>query len=34
MIDYERLKRKDPIQFYTEITLYEDELADNGCAQV
>ena len=33
-IDYERLKRKDPIQFYNQLTLYEDELADNGCAQV
>ncbi|KAL3112984.1 hypothetical protein niasHT_013449 [Heterodera trifolii] len=33
-IDYERLKRRDPIHFYEQITLYEDELADNGCAQM
>lgn len=33
-IDYERLKRKDPIQFYSQMALYEDELADNGCAQM
>uniref|UniRef100_A0A914HIQ1 TIP41-like protein n=1 Tax=Globodera rostochiensis TaxID=31243 RepID=A0A914HIQ1_GLORO len=33
-IDYERLKRRDPIEFYEQITLYEDELADNGCAQM
>ncbi|KAF7632641.1 hypothetical protein Mgra_00007946 [Meloidogyne graminicola] len=33
-INYERLKRKDPIQFYSQIILYEDELADNGCAQM
>lgn len=33
-INYERLKRKDPIQFYSQLTLYEDELADNGCAQM
>ena len=33
-INYEKLKRKDPIQFYSQIALYEDELADNGCAQV
>ncbi|CAK5072881.1 unnamed protein product [Meloidogyne enterolobii] len=32
-INYEKLKRKDPIQFYSQIALYEDELADNGCAQ-
>uniref|UniRef100_A0A915MPP4 TIP41-like protein n=1 Tax=Meloidogyne javanica TaxID=6303 RepID=A0A915MPP4_MELJA len=33
-INYEKLKRKDPIQFYSQIALYEDELADNGCAQM
>jgi len=33
-IDYEQLKRQDPILFYSSLTLYEDELADNGCAQV
>ncbi|KAI8846142.1 TIP41-like family-domain-containing protein [Chytridium lagenaria] len=29
-IDVERLKRPDPILFYEENVLYEDELADNG----
>ena len=33
-IDYELLKRPDPILFYDELTLYEDELADNGAAQL
>ncbi|CAG0898194.1 unnamed protein product [Darwinula stevensoni] len=31
-IDMEKLKLKEPILFYDEIHLYEDELADNGCA--
>ncbi|KAJ3163694.1 hypothetical protein HDU86_000288 [Geranomyces michiganensis] len=31
-IDFERLKRPDPILFYDELVLYEDELADNGTA--
>ena len=31
-IDIERLKRPDPILFYDEMVLYEDELADNGCS--
>eukprot|EP00127_Corallochytrium_limacisporum_P005623 Clim_evm2s210 gene=Clim_evmTU2s210 len=29
-IDFEALKRPDPILFYAEIPLYEDELADSG----
>lgn len=33
-IDFERLKQRDAILFYSEMTLYEDELADNGCSQV
>jgi type 2A phosphatase activator TIP41 len=33
-VNFERLKQPDPIVFYDEICLYEDELADNGCAQV
>ncbi|KND01141.1 uncharacterized protein SPPG_04232, partial [Spizellomyces punctatus DAOM BR117] len=32
LIDIERLKRPDPIMFYDELILYEDELADNGTA--
>ncbi|KAJ3001101.1 hypothetical protein HKX48_003057, partial [Thoreauomyces humboldtii] len=32
IIDVERLKRPDPILFYDELVLYEDELADNGTA--
>lgn len=34
MIDLERLKRQEPIGFYAQVTLYEDELADHGTAQV
>jgi len=33
-IDLERLKIREPILFYQELTLYEDELADNGCSQL
>uniref|UniRef100_A0A158Q626 TIP41-like protein n=1 Tax=Dracunculus medinensis TaxID=318479 RepID=A0A158Q626_DRAME len=33
-IDVEKLKRRDPIVFYSHLTLYEDELADHGCAQM
>uniref|UniRef100_A0A7E4V5V3 TIP41-like protein n=1 Tax=Panagrellus redivivus TaxID=6233 RepID=A0A7E4V5V3_PANRE len=33
-IDFEKLKRRDPIQFYSEVVLYEDELADHGCAHM
>lgn len=33
-INYEKLKRRDPIVFYAQMTLYEDELADHGCSQV
>eukprot|EP00128_Syssomonas_multiformis_P016946 Colp12_sorted_trinity150504_noHs@4177 len=31
-IDIERLKRPDPIVFFDEVPLFEDELADNGSA--
>jgi len=31
-IDIEQLKRPDPILFYDENILFEDELADNGTA--
>lgn len=31
-IDMEKLKQKEKILFYDEIHLYEDELADHGCA--
>ncbi|KAI7897882.1 TIP41-like family-domain-containing protein [Cokeromyces recurvatus] len=34
LIDLERLKRQDPILFYDENILYEDELADNGTAML
>ena len=33
-IDMEKLKRRDPIFFYTQLTMYEDELADHGCSLV
>lgn len=33
-IDLERLKRREPIEFYAQVTLYEDELADHGTAQM
>lgn len=33
-IDMEKLKQQDEIGFYAQITLYEDELADHGCAEV
>lgn len=33
-INYELLKRNDPIMFYDELTLYEDELHDNGLASL
>lgn len=32
-IDYERLKQREPILFFKEIILYEDELHDNGIAK-
>lgn len=32
MIDLEVLKKKEKIYFYEDIILFEDELADNGCA--
>lgn len=31
-IPFELLKRPDPIHFFDDVTLYEDELADNGIA--
>ncbi|KAI9486988.1 MAG: TIP41-like family-domain-containing protein [Benjaminiella poitrasii] len=34
LIDMERLKRQEPILFYNENILYEDELADNGTAML
>uniref|UniRef100_A0A914W1P1 TIP41-like protein n=1 Tax=Plectus sambesii TaxID=2011161 RepID=A0A914W1P1_9BILA len=33
-IDMEKLKRREPIQFYSQLTLFEDELADHGCASL
>lgn len=33
-IDIEMLKRPDPIHFYETIPLFEDELGDNGAAQL
>jgi len=33
-IDMEKLKRPDPILFYQDIVLYEDELADNGQSMI
>ena len=33
-IDFEKLKQPDPLLFYETVPLYEDELADNGCAEV
>lgn len=31
-IDYEQLKKQERIEFYDDIILFEDELADNGTA--
>ena len=33
-IDMEKLKQKEAILFFDEIHLYEDELADHGCASL
>ena len=33
-LDLEKLKRQEPILFYDELTLYEDELADNGISML
>ncbi|XGW28289.1 hypothetical protein V3C99_008247 [Haemonchus contortus] len=33
-VDMERLKRQEPIGFYSQVTLYEDELADHGTSQL
>ena len=30
----EKLKMSEPILFYDEVILYEDELADNGCGML
>ena len=31
-IDMEKLKQREKIMFYEDILLFEDELADHGCA--
>jgi type 2A phosphatase activator TIP41 len=33
-IDYEKLKVKEPILFFDDIILYEDELDDNGVSKL
>lgn len=33
-LDLEKLKRQEAILFYDELTLYEDELADNGTSNL
>lgn len=33
-LDIELLKRQEPILFYDEVILFEDELADNGSSQL
>lgn len=33
-IDRDTLMRRDPINFFTKLVLYEDELADNGVSEV
>lgn len=33
-IDIENLKRRERILFFDEVVLFEDELADNGCAKL
>uniref|UniRef100_A0A0R3S3R2 TIP41-like protein n=1 Tax=Elaeophora elaphi TaxID=1147741 RepID=A0A0R3S3R2_9BILA len=33
-ISIEKLKRRDPISFYSQLTLYEDELADHGSSEM
>ena len=33
-IDMEKLKQKEKILFFDELHLYEDELADHGCASL
>jgi len=33
-IDIEKLKKPDPILFYQDLILYEDELADNGQSMI
>lgn len=33
-IDIEKLKRQEPILFYDDVILFEDELGDNGTSQL
>lgn len=33
-INFEKLKLREPILFYSEMTLYEDELSDYGCSRM
>jgi type 2A phosphatase activator TIP41 len=33
-LNMELLKRPDPILFYESLSLYEDELGDNGCSEL
>ena len=33
-IDYKKLRQPDPINFFQTMTLYEDELADNGISML
>ncbi len=33
-IDYEKLKRRENINFFDDLILYEDELDDNGCSKL
>ncbi|CAG5126453.1 unnamed protein product [Candidula unifasciata] len=33
-IDIEKLKQRDPIQFYDDVLLFEDELSDNGTSML
>lgn len=34
IVDIAELSKRDPIQFYAEIPLYEDELHDNGASHL
>jgi len=33
-IDYEKLREREPIKFFDEVILFEDELDDNGCSKL
>lgn len=33
-IDNDELKKREPIDFYEQVHLFEDELDDHGCAQL